>query len=498
MRRIYAALLVLAGCSGSEEPGEDLSKLPRGVPFAITRRDPLTALPAQEITAATDKLKNFWRSSDFFPWLLRVSHGVHASTGKPDFAVFWHDVDAVKDGDLVTFRHGDSGGGHNVYIPTSRLLASAAAGYLATGREEFGAIVEQYSKGIGAACRGLVHDANDPAPFLMARNVVAQNHEYTTDQGKRKAIDFTGWYNDYQAWNAHRFEYRENPYWGDVWVTNMRSKDDVPHIYFADIFLRYVIQDAADEKVREGAKQGDDCVRGFAKDIVDSGWKIRTKDAAGMPFVPEEDLASFVQYEGLSPNGECSAKIASAFLGTGTAQGQNCGLVYRNEYEAFAVARHYYNYHIVQTFHLTAILSALIHRQNDTAKALLNGMALRLDAYGDPASDEPGQSDARWNAHLAQLLLLAGASGVPLTEKEARLIQSEYSTAADAYAAWPRWDIWSAADDTYSHRDGYIPSDQGRLVELEAMGFPLIYCASPFKAAGAEPFDCAALIADPL
>jgi hypothetical protein len=491
-RLLSWALLLLAACGAEPEPSPGL---PSSLPFELIRPDAGEPLTAAELGAFTAELEQFWERTNYFAWADTVSHGVHASTGKADFSIWWHDVVAQKSGDTVTFVHGDTGGGHNVYIPTSTLLAAAAAGYLVTGDAAMGKLVQGYGKGLGAACRGLVHDPADPEKFLMARNVVAQSHQYPLADGRLKAVDFSGWYSPYQEWNAQRFEYRDNPFWGPVWVTNMRSKDDVPHIFLAELMLRYVIERGADPEVVAGAKEGDECVTGFARDIVMSGFLIRTKDATGVPFVPSEDLASFVQYDSLIPNAECNAKLTSALIGTGDAAGLDCGLGDRNDYEAIATSVHYYNYHIVQTFHVAAALAALMHRQDQAARALLNGLILRADRYADPASGEPGLEDNRWDADRARFLLQAGAAGLPLTSQEARHVQVQISAAIRAYQDFANWNLWDAPDGTYPPRGGFLPDDQGRLVRPEELGLAALYCGSPFRnQTGVAPVDCAALL----
>jgi hypothetical protein len=487
-RSVALSAILATACGGSSGP-------PSSLPFTVTRVTTSAPVDPAEVSAFTAKLTGFLKTVDYFNWAARISHGVDASTGKPDFAIWWQDVDAVKTATGVTFRHATDGRGHNVYIPTSKALLSAIGGYLLSGDPAMGRIVERYSKGIAAACLGLVHDASDPNPFLMARNVVAQNHSYMID-GRPAAVDFSPWYSAYSVWNAQRFEYPNNPSWGDVWVTNMRSKDDVPHYLLATTALSWVIANGKDASVRDAAKEADRCVRGFTKDIVDSGYLIRTKDAEGKPFVPSQDLASFVMYESVAPNAECSAKLSSAMLGYKDARGLDCGLNDTNGYESIATAVHYYNYAIIDTFHLSAIWSSLLAGKNDAARQLVVGLAVRAGRYLDPNSGEPGLTNPRWPADMAAFLFRAAMSGLPLSGDEVRLIHAEYGKAIDAYAQFPRWDLWSSSvpNGTYVINDGYLPSDQGMLVEIEEMGFALAYCWSPFRAPNGQPIvDCDAI-----
>ncbi|MBI4822486.1 MAG: hypothetical protein HY791_39870 [Deltaproteobacteria bacterium] len=484
------ALSCSAACGAEEVPEEGL---PRALPFAFDRPDlgePVgEALRAQ----ATQSVTRFFARSKYFAWIHETSHGVDASTGRRDYALWWHDVDAVKAGNLVTFTHSASGGAHNVYIPTSQVLAGAAAGYLATKDPDMAKVAEQYAKALTASIRGLVYDENDPNPYLMARNVVAQNHRFTLPDGREKAVDYSPWYTTYESWNAQRLHYPRNPDWGDIYVTNMRSKDDLPHVYAAVPWLMYLSADASDRAVKDAASEALSHLAGFAEDIVESGYVIRTKDAAGKAFVPTEDLASFVRYEELIPNAECAAKLGTAYIAFGESRGNACGFNEGNDYEGIATSVHYYNYHIVQTFHVAALSNALVHRDFEVARNLLTGLMIRIERYRNPESDEPGQSDRSWPADLAILMLRAAAFGMPLNHDEATDVMTELARAAESYSAWSRWNLWdpSVPDGTYDHRSGYRPASEGGVVPIEAMGLVFEYCASPLRnPAGIAPFDC--------
>ncbi|MBI2375307.1 MAG: hypothetical protein HYV07_15030 [Deltaproteobacteria bacterium] len=490
------ALAGLAMSCGDESPEPETGLL-RALPFELERPSRGAPITDEERVEATQLVTSFLKASNYFGWVKDTSHGVHASTGKRDYALWWHDVDAVKEGSRVTFRHSASGGAHNVYIPTSRVLAAAAVGYLATQDPEMAWVAEQYSKAITASIRGFVHDANDPNRYLMARNIVNRNHEYTLADGRQVAVDYEPWYSTYEDWNAQRLHYPENPDWGDIYVTNMRSKDDLPHIYAAAPWLLYLSEDAEDSAVREAAREAFDNLAGFARDIVDSGYLIRTKDAEGRPFVPTEDLASFVRYESLIPNAECAAKLGSALIGRAEPHGNQCGFNGGNDYDGIATSVHYYNYDIVQIFHVAAISLALARREIDAAKDLLTGMILRVERYRDPETKETGASSTRWPSDVALLMLRAAAVGYPLTDDEARQVMTELAKAAEHYRGWPRWNLWDASvpDGVYDHGSGYRPSDESKFLSIDTMGLVFEYCGSPLRSPkGVAPVDCARVL----
>ncbi|HOX42507.1 MAG TPA: hypothetical protein PK668_02865 [Myxococcota bacterium] len=503
MRAISRVILVLASglaaaCGGGD--GGPETDLPMELPFAYSRPDVGAPLSQAEIADFTAEITGLWRRVDYFTWLLETTHGVDASTGLPDYQIWWHDVDAVKTGDLVTFKNAARhGGSHNNAEPTSLALTQAIAGHLLTGDPVMGEAVEQLARSFTAVMEGFVHDPADPLHFLMSRNIVAQNHAFTLPSGKRKAVDYSEWFTTYEGWNANRVHYPDNPTWGDLYVTTMRSKDDLPWMYRATAWLPYVVELSPAPEVREAAAEALAHMQGFAQDIVDSGWLIRTKDAQGQPYVPDQDLATFVGYTLAFPDAECDARLATALVAGGTPLDQDCGSGQGSPYDLIACSGHYYNYSIVDGFHLNAVHLSLTRGQPAMARELLDGLVTRLERYQDPASGEPGQSDPSWGRDLSVLLLEAAALGLPLTSREAREVQRYLLGAVELYSAFPNWDLWDAGvpDGVYDFRSGFQPARVPEAVRVEELTLLLEYCWSPFRnPAGAALVDCA-VVADP-
>jgi hypothetical protein len=265
--------------------------------------------------------------------------------------------------------------------------------------------------------------------------------------------------------------------------------------------------------VREACADTLSHLQAAAKDIVDTGYRIRSKDENGEVFIPgytgdperdnaAGDLASFVMWDEIIPGGECNAKRASALIGTGTGQGLDCGEGGVNDYERMATTTHYYNYDIVRFFHVAHLAHALVNQDDTAAAALLRGMDARLtEGLDTPDADLP-KSRSEWERDLALVALRAAAWGLPLTSREARLIQEHWGRAVDEVTGWAYWDPWAA-----ELPDGELPlrppdgKEEGgvavRWASPEDLALLLEYCWSPLKnPAGVVPIDCA-VVADP-
>lgn len=464
------------------------SILPDRLPFEIDRADDGEPLTVQEISDFTRKLMGFYRSINFGKWVVRISHGVHESTGLPDYMIWWHDVDPIKRGDTVIWHHGSRGGAHNPAIPTTKVLGQLIAGYLLTGDDEMKYIIDQYMKGLMGWMKGMVYNKDDPYQFIMARNIITFNHGYIIEGNKKKEVDYKDWYYPYEGWNAHRFEYKNNPFWGDIWVTNMRSKDDLPHIYRATAYIIYLEQLVREQNLKEVAKEAHYYMRGFTRDIVDSGYHIRTKDKDGNVYTPQEDLASFVTYEFLDPYAECNAKLATALIAYDEPRGLNCKKGGINAYEEVAVKNHYYNLEIVSNFHLDAQLFSIIKRQDKFARYLTEGIIERIENYLSRA-DTDFKDVKGFKGDMAAYLFKAASQGVPLKNEEVRLIHQQYSLAIEDLIKWPYWDLWDP--DIPDGQYPYEPRSERTHMSMEDMFYVFEYCFSPFRSkGGAKIVDC--------
>ena len=264
----------------------------------------------------------FYKETDYFGWAYHTGHGMDASSGYPEYKLYWQDTAAIKTGDTIEFEH--RGGADNLMIRTGKIFNNAAALYLASGDMHYGRLVREYSKGIVSLFYGMLYTDQDPEIYLMPRAAFTVNHSYTED-GNSVFVDYEPAKVYRHDWNAHTIPNAFNPISGDgVWIRNMRSKDDVPHIYRTVPMLMRLVEDAPDADVVAAATEALEYLEGFARDIVDSGYHIRTKDMWGNPYIPiaddsqiVNDLASFVLYTPLLPNAECDPRLASALIAYG-------------------------------------------------------------------------------------------------------------------------------------------------------------------------------------
>jgi hypothetical protein len=484
--------------------------LPTSLPIEFTRPQVGDPLTPEEVTDFTVKLTGFLKQINYFKWVYDLSTGIDASSGKPDYMVWWHDVDVIKEGNKLTFDHCTAGGAHNIMIPTSEVLGAAISDYFLTDDPYAARVVEQYCKGITATMKGFLYDSDDQNIYLMARNFFGQNHEWTLEDGRQKAVDFTRCYSSYSDWNAERFEYTNNPIWGDIWVTNLRSKDDVCHIFRTAAFLPYAVQNATDTGIKTACAETLEYLKGFSKDIVDYGYNIRTKDELGVAYLPgcenEKDLSSFVCFIGADDQNECTSRVSTALIAYGDTQGVDCKSGFNTVYDQFSQITHCFNYHINWNFHMAAVANALTNWELDMARGLMGGLAQRADTVLHPSDDEPGAKNCNdYQEEGAQVLAMTASVGLPLTNEEVRHIHKIWNRSVDNYLTWTWWDMWdeSVPDGVYPYHGAgsYRPKttefvdEDGKTrrlqIPIEDMAILLEYCYSPLvNPTGAPLVDC--------
>ncbi len=439
----------------TETEAEVATGLPASLAIEYSREDTGEPVTEQEVRDFTLNLIQFMKKVHYYDYILYTTHGIDASTGLPDWQ-FWYNERFKKEGDLVTFYHPENlnDGGHNLHIPLSRVLGDTLAAYMLIGDDTMGKAAEQLCKGYSASMLGMVHDEDDDLPHLMTRNVVpALNHEFLTHDGKRKAVDYSGWFSPYDRWNCYRYKIENNPYWGEMWVTNLRSKDDVPHVFRFVPVLRYAVESLEEGSVKEACGETLELLETFAKDIVESDYRIRTKDANGEIMIPgytddpdlnklQGDLASFINYREFLPEGECNARRGAELIGYHHSINEDCGRGEPNGYDKISFAINRYNKRICRYFHLAHLANALVNRDNDAAQLLIDGLDERMNQEKETPESEMGYAPEDWWRNVALYLTQSHSFGYPLTSDDVRLIHTYYKKAINEYNGWPYWDPW--------------------------------------------------------
>jgi len=457
---IVLALVGVWGCADEFKVPGYIPKPPDSLPLFIDRGDLGQPLTEGEIAEFTQTMAGFFETSDYFRWASWHSHGLadHNQWGQPGYRIWWTNTSAVKAGDTVTFTR--TGWPDNTTAKVGRVLPAAISVYLASEDPVAGKLALDYVRGLSADYDGNIWGDEDPVvPGIMARVIFHRNHAYELEGGRKVAVDYESVRQEDEGRRHDTVHNPDNPTWGDVWVRNKRSKDDFPYLYRDVPLLHRLAWTARDKQMRDAAIKLAGQIKGMARDMVEHGYVIRTKDADGQPCIPYmedgvtvDDFACFNSWDILFPDAECNPKLCTAYLAEGEALGNACGNGQKLEYESAAIANQYWASNMIWNYHLTAISLALAYGDLANWQRLLEGYADRMDSM--MTDDRAGQY-VEWNHDLAQLLVLGAAYGLPLKADEARLIISEFSKAAEFYGNFDKWDLWAPGVPDGEHE--YIP-----------------------------------------
>jgi hypothetical protein len=433
------------------------------------------------------------------------------------YKLWWQDVGMRREGDTIVLWH--HGRAENILKRSIKVLNNSLAGYLLTGDDRMRELSVQLMKGVVALSLGLEFEREEPlVKYLQSRAVFNHNHSYQVD-GRDVAIDYEGMYEASFKWNVHVFEIPDNPTYGNIWVSNMRSKDDVPYIYLSLPIATRAYHLAPDPEVRETAELYIEYLRGFSQSVVDNDWFILTKYEDGVATQAIDatvsdsylaDLGSFVHWQGLfGPDAECNAQLGTALTGYGYSAGKShcdSGKV-GWRLEQIATATNYFNHNIYNYFHVGALAEAHLWGRADIAQPLNEGLAYRFDEITENP-DTPNNDNKEFASDLAGWLLSAATHGFPLNEREARHIMTWYGDASDWYRPWPHWDPWSSLTDGEELSDYRAPRDETTTdtqgneivkahVRLVEMPYIFEYCYSPHRHPESVAFIDCDIVADP-
>ena len=497
------ALCVCVSCSDDSS-----EKLPSSLPFHVPREATGTALTQTEIDDTTSDIVSLWTDSDYFNWVVATSHGMAPDNewDYPDYSLWWQNTVAVKEGDVVTFRH--TGGADNIMLRTARVLQYCLAGYHVSGDARLRRISLDYIKGVRAlfTCMRWENE-QPPVDTIMARGFFNHNHNYTLDDGRKVAIDYSPVKYEDIARRHDTLHNPGNPTWGDIWVRTKRSKDDLPFLFRLVPLMMRVQQDSSDKELVAEITDTLEYIRGFARDIVEHDYSIRSKDGDGKPFIPmygenKDDFACFNFYDNFWPDCECTAKLNCDLIAHPEQEAHACDTGIHEDYEAMVRAAHYWSLAIIRYFHVSAAALALIEGRNDAAESLVQGLALRASTIMSDTAEREKISE--WDADAATYLIAAAAYGLALTADEARLVARELRRTAAHYRGFAYWNLWDASvpDGEYEYipgreTTGDVPDGQTKVLRPIELAAVLEYCESPFKDPASEPFIDCSVVLDP-
>jgi hypothetical protein len=444
------------------------------LPFALNRDMVGEAITEQEREEATSQLletlnTTFWRDAVAG----RVTGGPAQKDGI-DPATWWSGITVARANGVVRFVHTENGADNNG-LRTAPVLEGACYELAITGDPDTERLVHRLLRGFTSWSTAMERGPDDESG-LLARAAYPEPYTYPVGD-VTLSVDTSPGRPGLDGGPAQFIHLPENPAFGDLYVRNTRSKDDLGHMLRALGAVDScdgILHDRADlVEARRRAIQ-------WSARIVDADFHIPTLDKDLQEVIPSGDLAV------LFPVIECGARLAVHLAATETeVEDEDCeeGMQVPENSGLSSGALQ-----IVRHFHLGATQQALIHGQNDIAEQLASGLAARLDTVFD-AMDAGEPHDNFHDGDLIAYLLHASAAGVPLTPREVRWLYGQLSATHDAALATDPYNFQLFAANTPDGSYAYDPAI-GPTSFIEA-GLWLAPCAAKYRdPAGTSVFDC--------
>ena len=478
-----AALDVVAG-DLTPAPDAPSGPPPSKLPFTYTRPDVGQPVSAAELKDITDKYLELLGDIRYFDFVDERVHGWPSTdpAGKLWYGTWWSGVTVVKQGGKVTYVHNADGADNNG-LRTALLMEGACYAHLLWGEPATGLLTERIVRGFSSWAMAFEYPGG-PQKALLAR--AAYPVPVTSTEGGRSLyIDYSASRPGTDNSATVYVHVPQSAHWGDLWVKNKRSKDDLGHMFRAMGQVEACagrIGAAADQSLAQMRA----LYSAWSKAVEADGWKIATLDKNLTLFIPLETLARFLTI-GAS---ECTGMLAIRLVGQGSPGNLSCGNGISLEEVLGGELIKSGNKQMLRTYHEAAANHALLTGQNAVALDLLKGLATRIETNLNAV--EAGNTPSNLNLmDFAALIMHSANAGVPLTSREVRWLHERIKQAHAHYrqaSLKSSFDVFDGAtpDGTYPYEPGSVG------IQITELGLPLGSCASQFRNPKGRPLlDCA-------
>ncbi|MEQ9496420.1 MAG: hypothetical protein RIT81_06165 [Deltaproteobacteria bacterium] len=480
--RSSSSALVVAGfvvaCGSPSEPTR----------VYLERADHGAVVSSEEIATATDRYLELLAGTDYFRVTAERTHGVPRNDpeGRYWYGTWWNGVTVFKEDGRVRFFHQSKGSDNNA-LRTAPLLAGTCFAQNLWGGQE--ALLRELVRGFNSWSMAM--DRGDSRDHALLARVHYVEPVMSTDDGVEVLIDYSenlpGEYfqGELEQPPTIYVHNPDNPHWGDIWIKNKRSKDDVGHMLQAMAYLPACTQspgaDLAEDLELMHTRYGQ-----WARRVEADDWRIATVDEDWETYHPMEQLAAYIQLFDV----ECTAMLATRLFGHDDPGTVACGTGISELSEVWALKKDFHQ--IERSFHQAA--TALAYRGEHVAlgDTLVEGLIWRLDTIFD-AREAGEYPEKLHDKDLAELVIMAANVGVPLTSREVRFLHGQIEKAWRGYLTEEHrlaYDVFSP--DTPDGEYPFNPNADGLFWRY--IGALLGQCASPYKNPNGRPvFDCDAV-----
>ena len=390
------------------------------------RLDAGVAITKEERDQATDELISLLKEIKYFDFIDSRVHGSPESDTSQPFwwATMWTGVKVTKLGGQVTYLHGLTGS-DNAGIQTSPFLEDACYAYQLTGNQKYAHLARRLMRGMSSWILASSRSANE-SPKLLFRAFYPTS-VFSTDNGRDIFINYNANRPGVDGVPSQYVHNPNNPYFGDIWLKNNRSVDDLGHMITAIAHLQGC-RDIFDQDAKKDLDMLNKLYSDWAQNVESNRFIIPSLNKNLEMYIQRRGLGD---YSGLKIgliDPFCVGKLAVRFLHSDTDQNLDCGKGYTVLEKMFARYLQNDAIQIIRTHHVAAIAMAELKSQHLLATKLREGLVERMNRDLKVARNQ--KLSPKFDIQdIASFLIQAHNTGVSMTSDEIRFVYERLHTA---------------------------------------------------------------------
>lgn len=392
--------------------------------FALTlshfdRVDAGSPITQSELDLATDELIAVLKDTKYFDFIDSRVHGAPESDITQPFwwGTMWTGVRVIKLNGQVTYLHSEKGS-DNTGIQTAPFLEDANYAYQLTGEQKYAHLARRLMRGMSAWILASAR-SKEESPKLLFRAFYPAS-VFSTDKGRDIFINYDASRPGRDGIPSSYVHNPNNPYFGDIWLKNNRSVDDLGHIIRAIAHLQSS-RDIFNQDAKTDLDQMITLYSTWAKDVESNRFIIPSFNRSLEVYTQRRGLGD---YSGLKIgfiDPFCVGKLAVHFLYSSTDERLGCKKGYTLLEKKFSKFLQNDAIEILRSHHVAAIAMAELKSQSEIATKLREGLAERMNRDFEVTRNQKRapQFDIQ---DIASFLIQAHNVGVPMTSDEIRFI----------------------------------------------------------------------------
>jgi hypothetical protein len=393
----------------------------------FTRPDKGVPVTEAERQKATEDIISILKNTQYFDFGSSRIHGwpENDPTKKFWWANFWTGVQVSKLNGKVTYTH-QNNGSDNAGIHTAPWMEGACYAYLLTGEQQYAHLAQRtiraFSGWILSSAR-----SKDDSPKILSRAFYPESFS-SNEFGRDLIVNYNASRPGINSEPSGYVHIPNNPTFGDTWVKNNRSIDDIGQMARA-MSQTQACRNVFNAEAKADLDQMNSLYSTWAKSVEDAHFIIPTFNFNAEIFSPKNAIGDFNVYKILGFDPNCTGKLALRMLYTNDPKNFNCGNGISKLEKIVSGFLKNDAVEILRSHHIAAIATAERNSLFDITNKLRIGLSKRMDIDMELVKNPTKRPDLDIQ-DIAAFLVHSYNVGVPMNSDELHFVYERLHTAA--------------------------------------------------------------------